>query len=81
VGSSTRSGVGGASGLVDNGGASVSPDDVDAGNGATGLELGAGVKGSLVLLGKLEGSRSWPIVGNSTDLTKTTWQFSGCILL
>jgi hypothetical protein len=41
------------------------------------LEL-AGVNGSFVMSGNDEVSDSWLGVLNSTDLMKTTWQFSAC---
>jgi hypothetical protein len=58
VGSSTRFGVGGGNGLDVSPAArdGVSTGELVAGRGAVGLGPKAGVNGSLVLAGKLEGS-------------------------
>lgn len=53
---------------------------LDVESGALGAARGVGVKGSFAMLGKLDGSRFVSAVRNSIDLTKTTWQFSGCVL-
>lgn len=79
VGSSISAGVGGALGLVLRAVESIDgvcvavSVFVDISTLAT-----EGVKGSLVMSGK---EACWPTasdVRNSMDLTKTTWQFSGC---
>lgn len=82
VGSSTREEVGGGSGFVlsDASEPESTAEDAPAGRGAEGVGRAEGVKGSLFILGKLEGSLSASEVWNSIDLTKTTWQFSGCVL-
>lgn len=87
VGSSTKAGVGGASGLVVNElasellsteGEAFDPRSIAA---FCSCEA-AGVNGSFVRSGYEEGSRveeslSWKLI----DLMKTTWQYSGSILL
>lgn len=47
-------------------------------DGTTSLLEVAGVKGSFVMSGNDEVSETWLGVRNSTDLMKTTWQFSAC---
>ena len=76
VGSSIREGVGGAIGLVER---EVEGCKVLVVDGMGEFLLIDGVKGSFVMSGN---DASWPgrsCVLNSIDLTKTTWQFSGCI--
>jgi len=70
VGNSINDGVGGAKGLV------------DEGMGALKRDRGAGVNGSMLFCGKLLASdTSESGLRNSTDLIKTTWQFSGSMAL
>jgi hypothetical protein len=83
VGSSTSEGVGGAWGFT------VSEDAREeasagketlgvGGKGAAGCSVGAGAKGSFVKSGYEVGSRFESPFWKLMDLTKTTWQYSGC---
>lgn len=82
VGSSISEGVGGARGLAVRVDATVEDCEVDVTLPGTDVTISlldlAGVKGSLVISGNDELSETWLGVRNSTDLMKTTWQFSAC---
>ena len=82
VGSSISAGVGGAKGLVVRVDGTVGDCEVDVtvpdADVAVSLFDLAGVKGSFVISGNDEVSESLLGVWNSTDLMKTTWQFSAC---
>jgi hypothetical protein len=77
--------VGGAWGFAvrDEGieGASTGDDTLVDGRGTSGCFVGAGAKGSLVRSGYEVGSRCESPFWKLMDLTKTTWQYSGCCLL
>ena len=75
VGNSTREGVGGAKGFVVREDAKEDDSTGDGtapGKGAIGWLVAAGVKGSWVMFGKLDGSLFGPAIWKLNDLTKTT---------
>jgi hypothetical protein len=86
VGNSTSDGVGGACGFAvrdeASDGASTGEETPAAGGrGATGCFVGTGAKGSFVRSGYEVGSRFESPFWKFMDLTKTTWQYSGCSFL